>query len=528
MAPGQTIPAAFAEAVLKTPEVLAVIDGDHRLTYKELQRRVEQITSSMRDLGVRPGASVAIWMENRWEWIAAALAAQLLRAAIVPVNTRFKGEEVADVLRRSRAVMLVSTGVFLEIDFPKLLQDVVGSDLGGLPDLKVVVTTDPGPEANGCLTWRQLTDLSSDKAQGVIALAEEVQPNDVCDILFTSGTTGFPKGVLSTHKTTLAAHRSLAALTGLRAGDRYLVINPFFHAFGYKAGWMAALVHGCTVLPAPTLDVQKILDLIEKERVTVFPGPPALYQTILEGDAYRGRDLSSLRMAITGASQVAPGFVARVRTELGFEHVFAGYGLTEAAGVGTMGRPGDNEVKLATTNGRAIPGVELQICDADGRALPSGEAGEVRLRGFNMLGYLDDPAATREVLDAEGWLRTGDIGSVDEEGYLVIHDRLKDIVIVGGFNVYPAEVERALRRHPGVQEVAVVGLPDARLGEVVCAYVVPTNPSIRASDILAWSKSRLANFKSPRIVQFVASLPKTANGKVRKGELRVLAETGKY
>jgi acyl-CoA synthetase (AMP-forming)/AMP-acid ligase II len=516
----RTIPATFVATALRQPNSLAVIDGVHRLTYGELHRRAGVFAAAMRASGLRTGDRVAIWMENRWEWIVAALAAQSLRAAIVPVNTRFKGGEAADILRRSHAAILVTVSGFLDLDYPHLLEESVGSGLAGLPDLRVVVVAGAPSQAKGCVTWRGFEGAAGSSLADFATFAADVKPTDVCDILFTSGTTGFPKGAVFTHETTLGAHRALADLIGLRSDDRYLIINPFFHAFGYKAGWLAALDRGCTVLPLSTLNVEQVVELIEHEKVTVFPGPPAVYQTILDSGLARQRDLSSLRLSITGASQVAPGFVDKVKAELGFKHMFSGYGLTEACGVGTMGRPGDDDDVLTRTNGKPIPGMELKICDDRGVPAPTGQVGEVRLRGYTMLGYLDDPGATAEVFDAEGWLQTGDLGSVDAGGNLIIHDRIKDIIIVGGFNVYPAEVERILGEHPQVREVAAIGMADQRLGEVVSAYIVPNVEGVTPRDIIDWARQKMANFKVPRSVTFIEEMPKTANGKIVKSKVR--------
>ncbi len=310
---------------------------------------------------------------------------------------------------------------------------------------------------------------------------------------------------------------------GLRASDRYLVVAPFFHCFGYKAGLLAAWMVGATVLPHAVFDVDAVLERVVADRITVLPGPPALYQSILAHPGRRGRDLSALRLAVTGAASIPVVLIERMRDELGIGTVLTGYGLTEACGLATLCRQGDDALTVATTSGRAVPGVEVRVVGAAGGALPAGEPGEVVLRGYNvMLGFLDDP--TDGVIDADGWLHTGDVGVMDAAGNLRITDRIKDMFIVGGFNAYPAEIEAELCRCPGVAEVAVIGVPDARLGEVGMAFVVPlVSTELDPAALHRWCREHMANFKVPRAFSIVASLPRNASGKVTKGDLRAQA-----
>jgi HIP---CoA ligase len=306
----------------------------------------------------------------------------------------------------------------------------------------------------------------------------------------------------------------------VRQDDRYLVVNPFFHSFGYKIGIVVGLLTGCTLYPVATFDVDATMELIERERITVFPGAPTLYQSLLNAPGRAERDLSSLRLAVTGAAVVPVVLIERMREELKIDHVVTAFGMTEAVVV-TMCRDGDSAETVATTNGRAIPGMETRIDTGHERA-GIGQTGELLVRGdYVMLGYLDDPEATREAIDEDGWLHTGDVGSLDADGNLKITDRLKDMYISGGFNVYPAEVEQALARLDGLADVAVVGVPDDRMGEVGRAYVVRAEGSALTEDeVLAFARERLANFKVPRQVAFTDALPRNLSGKVLKTELR--------
>ena len=344
------------------------------------------------------------------------------------------------------------------------------------------------------------------------ARAAAVRADDVSDILFTSGTTGRSKGAMSSHRCSLSVAGAWAGRGGLTAGDRYLVVNPFFHSFGFKAGILACLLSGATIVPMAVFDAARAMRLIETERITVFPGAPTIYQTILDHPE-RGRfDLSSLRLSVTGAANVPAVLVERMRDELGFDVVLTAYGLTEAV-VATMCEPGDDPETVARTCGRPAAGFSVRIAE---------RTGEVLLRGPNMmLGYLDDPAATGEAIDPDGWLHTGDVGALDAAGYLTITDRLKDMYICGGFNVYPAEVEQVLARLDGVAESAVVGVPDGRLGEVGRAYIVSrAGRVLDETAVLDFCRARLANYKVPRQVEFRDVLPRNPSGKVLKRVLR--------
>ena len=311
-------------------------------------------------------------------------------------------------------------------------------------------------------------------------------------------------------------------IIGLRAGDRYLVVNPFFHTFGYKAGWVCCLLKGATIIPQAVFDVPETMARIAEERVSVLPGPPTLFQAILDSPDRSRHDLSSLRLAVTGAAVVPVEMIHRMREELTFHTIITGYGLTEATGTVTMCRPEDDAETIATTSGRAIPDTECQVVGDDNVALEPGQPGEVVTRGYHVMsGYLDDPEATAEAIDADGWLHTGDIGVMDERGYLRITDRKKDVYIVGGFNAYPAEIENILLRHPAISQAAVIGIPDERMGEVGMAFVVPRpGQSIDPDELVAWAREEMANFKVPRRVEIVDALPLNASGKVLKTDLR--------
>lgn len=309
------------------------------------------------------------------------------------------------------------------------------------------------------------------------------------------------------HGQTLRMYEEWATLADLREGDRYLQINPYFHTFGLKAGLVTSFLRGATMLPVAVFDIDTVVELIERERITMLPGPPTLYHSLLSvGDKSK---LSTLRAAVTGAADIPVELVRRIHGELPFETLMTGYGLTEAGNV-TLSRPGDSFEDVATTAGLPCDGVEVRIADD----------GEVVVRGYGVMqGYLDDPAATAQAIDAEGWLHTGDLGSFDHAGRLRIVGRKKDMFIVGGFNAYPAEIEGFLLNHPAVAQAAVIGIPDERMGQVGKAFVVRKG-EVSADELIGWCRDRMAGFKVPRAVQFLDSLPLNATGKVMKDQLR--------
>jgi len=495
-----TIPAAVARAARDFGDAEALAGpGGVRLSYRDLGERVTAVSGALIDAGVGPGDRVAIWAPNGPEWLLTALGTLGTGAALVPVSTRFTGPEALDVIGRSRARALFVAGGFLGVDRLGALLTAAGP--GELDRLGLVVRV---PEEWD--TFLQAGSLAEARRR-----AAHVRPGDVSDIMFTSGTTGRSKGAMTSHERSLGVARAWADCAGLGPGDRYLVVNPFFHTFGFKAGVLACLVSGAALVPQAVFDAGEAMRLVEAERITVLPGAPTIYQMILDHPDRAARDLSSLRLAVTGAADVPVALVERMRRELSFETVLTAYGLTEAV-VATMCRPGDPAEVVSTTSGRAAAGFEVT----------TGRSDEILLRGPNlMLGYLDDPGATAAAIDGDGWLHTGDAGRLDADGYLTITGRLKDMYICGGFNVYPAEVEQVLARLDGVAESAVIGVAEPRLGEVGKAFVVVRPGVVLAeADVLAFCRERLAGYKVPRRVEFRDALPRNPSGKVLKRVLR--------
>jgi len=422
---------------------------------------------------------------------------------VVPLNHRYRLAEVADIVERADCGIVLADGGSPAEEAATLDRRRVLRLTGGTPpavprfaDLRAVATAP------------RLQD-------------PPVRPDDVSHIQFTSGTTGRPKGALLVHRAIVVTTARWIDVVGLRPGDRYPVVAPFSHIGGHKTGIVACLLAGATLRPMPALDLDRMAELVAAGAVSVLQGPPAMLLPLLDRVEEGGIDTSSVRVVVTGAAAVPPDLVHRLRRVLGVADVVTAYGLTEATGVCTMTRRGDPVPTVATTCGRPIDGVEVRVVDPGGLAVAPGQAGEVEVRGDGvMAGYLDDPAATAEVL-AAGWLRTGDVGTLDDAGNLSIVDRLKDMVVVGGLNVYPAEVEQVLGSHPAVAQAAVVGEPHPTMGEVPVAFVVPaTGMALEEDELLEHCRRRLAPFKVPRRMVEAAALPHNAAGKVDKKALR--------
>jgi HIP---CoA ligase len=498
--------------------VADVQDGGRRLSFAALREEAHTLAAALVAADVAPGDRVGLWAPNTWEWVVAALGVAAAGAVLVPINTRFRGEEAADVLDRSRSRLLLTVNGFLGVDYPAMLR----SARRQLGDLDVVMLRGT---AAGCPDLGAFTAGVTDAHRAeVVSRSAAVGPQDLAAIMFTSGTTGAPKGVMVRGGPWLAAFEPYATYLRIEPGHRMLVSSPYFHMFGLGGGIFACLLRGAANVPLAVWDPDRALALIEAERITTLAGAPAVFQGLLNRSDLDRFDLSSLRSAITGASTVPEETVVQMRSRLGLSTVITGYGMTETSGVATLSRPDDDPHVIATTSGCAIPGVEIRVVDDDGAEVAVGSPGEVLVRGFCvMAGYSEDPEATAEAIDADGWLHTGDIGVLNERGYLDITDRKKDMFIVGGFNAYPAEIERMMMEHEGIGQVAVIGVTDDRLGEVGAAFVVPAAGSSSPVDgpqLTEWCRQRMANYKAPRYIWFVDALPLNPSGKVLKADLR--------
>lgn len=514
-----SVPALIAWAADEYNDKTAIKEGDRRVSYNELAQLGCRAAAAFVGAGIEKGDRVAIWAPNMTEWIEAAIGLESVGAVLVPLNNRLQGNEAADILRRSGARILLT---YTRLEKGEPLSMLSSEDLPALEHRVLLRGSDARAES-----WEAFLDRADDVDIEVLEeRLSSVEPDDVADMLFTSGTTGKPKGVLCTHRQNIQVFKTWGDTVGLRSSDNYLIINPFFHTFGYKAGWLAAIIFGSTILPVMAFDKEAAMKQIEADKVTMLPGAPSLYEMLLADPARDKYDLSSLRLGVTGAASVPVKLVKDMRDVLGFETVVTAYGLTESTGVVSICRPDDDAETIATTSGRAIEGVEVKCANPEtGEEVARGSEGEIWVRGYNvMLGYFDMPEATQETITEDGWLRTGDIGVMDERGYLRITDRLKDMYIMNGENVYPAEVEKTLYGLEGVAQVAVIGVPKAPQGEVGMAFVVQKPGATLDKDaVVTYAAANLARYKVPMHVAFVESLPLNASGKVVKPELKKLA-----
>ncbi|WP_313807660.1 AMP-binding protein [Sphingobium sp.] len=515
-----TIPALMRNAAARYGDRAALVSQvDGAISYRELDRQADLIAKALIADGAQPGDRAAIWAPNMWEWVAAAIGIQRAAGVMVPLNTRLKGGEIGDIIRRGKIVRLFTIGNFLGRYYPRMLQDEA------MPGLRrrIVLRAAPAELGPDEIRWEDFVAMAENTGAEQLAEREAmVKPDTLADLMFTSGTTGTPKGALFDHSRSVVGGRIWADITRLTPDDHYCVFGPFSHNASYKAGWVTGLIGGSTVYWPESYDAVSVLDLIANNRISVMPAPPTVFQEILAHPNWRDWDMSSYRFLSTGATVVPIELMKRLRAETTITEITTGYGMTECCGSATHTRPGDPMERVAYTVGTAIAGTEIRVAGADGQSLPIGEPGEVLIRDDKLLiEYLDNPEATRATLDAEGWLHSGDVGYLDADGYLKLTDRLKDMYIVGGFNVYPAEIEKQMTGLPGVHQSAIIGIPDARLGEVGHAFIVRSAGStITGEEIIAWSKANLANYKVPRGVTFLDALPMNSTGKVIKFALK--------
>ena len=531
LALGQMLDAA-AE---RNPSQEAIVFKSERVSYGELKRRADAFARGLLALGLGPGDHVVLWMPNRVEWNVANLGIAKAGGVTVTCNSRYKAFEVEYVLGHSDAKALILADRFdaAGIDYIEILREICPEIEGPggrlrsarFPSLEhVIVLGDRVPA--GCRSWTDIERLGS--SIGAPALdGIRVGPDDAAAMLYTSGTTGEPKGCLLSHGNIYYKCRVYQDLHGWTARDRYLVPVPYFHIFGAMGGVAANCLAGSTQVVMDVFDPAEAMRLIETERVTIFSGVPTMFITMLGHPSFGRFDLRSLRTGSIGAAPVPVEIMRRILDSdhgLGMDALVV-YGLTEATGGTHWTRPGDPIDKRVSTVGLRTPEIEDRIVDAvTGAPLGPGEEGEVCIAGPTlMLGYYKNPAATAEKV-RDGWLHTGDMGVKDSDGYVRITGRLTDMIIVGGFNTYPAEIENFFLRHPKVLDVSIVGVPDPVMGEAVMAFVIPkAGETLTEEDIAAFARGRIANFKAPKYVEIVESFPLTGSGKVQKFKQRAYA-----
>ena len=532
---GKTLSDLWEKAVERYSDEEIVVSGNRRFTYKEMDERISTLARGLLSLGINRGDKIAIWMPNNFNWLVAEFAVIKAGATMVPLSTRFKSYDLEYILKQSDSVAILSASRLGKIDFFKILLEICPeiehSEPGGLssqkvPFLKTVVIFDDEPRS-GVFSANQIMHIGKETPPDAISRRHaETVPQDVVNIPYTSGTTGFPKGVMTTHEQYLGQTVCFRERLGIREKDRFIAIAPFFANFGNYFGIvLPVMVGGCSIM-IEAYDPALAIKLIEQERATHFSGTPTMYADILNHPDFANTNISALRTAMTGAAPAPVQMVKDVYSKMGVEVLCNGYGMTENSGCTTMTKRGDPPEVLAETTGQPFPGVSICIKDPKTKKkLGNYQVGELCTKGWIVMkGYYNMEGETAECFDAEGWFHTGDLGMVDEQGNFIITGRLKEMFISGGFNVYPVEVENFLYSMPGIGQVAIVGVPDQRMGEVGMAFVV-TKPGYRLGEehIIPYCKSRIANYKVPRYVVFVDQMPMVGVGKVQKFLLR---ETG--
>jgi fatty-acyl-CoA synthase len=523
-------------AAARTPDATAIVFKGTRVTYADLAARVDAFARGLIALGLGPGDHVVLWMPNSIEWNVASFAIARIGAVTVTANSRYKALELEYVLRQSdaRALVMVDRFEAAGIDYREILRAVVPDVLwqpdrrlynAKVPELRHVIVV--GAEHDpGCLGVEDVVRRGARVEPGALA-AIRVPPEAPAAMLYTSGTTGSPKGCLLSHGNFWYKAREYLKLHAWTAADRCLVPVPYFHIFGALGCITANALAGSTQVLMETFEPEEAMRLIQDERVTVFSGVPTMFITILGHPRFKEFDLRSLRTGTIGAAPVPVEMMRKILDReggLGMDATVV-YGLTEATGGTHFTRLGDPLDKRVSTVGRVTPELEDRIVDpATGRVCAPGEEGEVCVKGPSlMLGYYRNPEATADKV-RDGWLHTGDMGVKDAEGYLRITGRLSDMIIVGGFNTYPAEIENFYLTHPRILDVSIVGVPDPVLGEVVMAFVIPrAGETLTPRELRDFAKDRIANFKVPRHVEIVNEFPLTGSGKVQKFKQRAWA-----
>ena len=523
----RTLSTVLRDTTKKFPKRPAILDPSGRsLTYAELDREASRLARGLLDLGVGKGDKVGLWMPNNPEWVIAYFAIARIGAVVVPMNTRYKTHEVEYILGNSEATTLFAVDSFVGIDYLSMIDEIRPK----LPNLKHVVIV--GKTGTDMHTWDDVVARGTRRlADGRLEARERLcKPQDNVFILYTSGTTGNPKGAMLSHHNIAKNAEQVTEVLHANEKDVFLLAVPFFHCFGCVMGIAGAITWGASLIPMAVFKANEALELVERFGVTVLYGVPTMFVLEVEENRKGKPDGSKYRVSTlrTGIMAGAPCPVEVMRGTMNELHcnVSIAYGLTEASPVITMTRFDDPIERRVETVGRALAGIEVEIAADDWKPVGTGETGELACRGYNvMMGYYKMPDKTAECIDNQGWLYSGDLATKDAEGYVRIVGRKKDMLITGGFNVYPAEIEEYLFTHPDVLNVSVIGVPDSVMGEVAAVYVIARQgATIDPQEVVDYCAKEIANFKVPRYVVVVKELPMTQSGKIQKFRLREMAQ----
>jgi fatty-acyl-CoA synthase len=530
---GDTLASILDRVAAKYPKNEAIVSGRQRINYETLTDRVNSMAYALLKMGVKKGDKVAIWMSNIPEWVYVHFACIKIGAPIIPLNTRYRTHEVEYILRQSDTTTLFMMDRFIKAEYVPMINEVLPElkdckpgELKSkkLPLLKrVIIRSDKS--FPGMLNYAEVLESGKDYASSdaVKKAQQKVKPEDTYIIPFTSGTTGFPKGVVTTNYQYSRIMEAVSNRFQMEDKDRILVVSPFSHNMGNMTGMLLGACNGACIVPMEQFDPGEALRLIEEERVTKFTGSPTMYIMMLDHPDFPKRKIG-IKAAVIGGADVSPELVRTIIAKMGIKDLINAYGLTENTGVSTMTQPGDPPEVIAYTAGKLIfPDCELKVLDPDtGKEVPRGTQGEICSKGFFVMKeYYKQPEETKKAFNKDGWFRTGDLGIMDEKGYIKITGRLKDMFITGGVNAYPAEIENFLMTHPKISMVSVVGVPDRRMGEVGMAFIkLKEGQTATAEEIIAFAREKMANYKAPKYVKFVNDFPMTATGKVQKFVLK--------
>ena len=516
-------------------DALVVCHQQQRFTWAQLAAAVDLHARGLLALGLRPGDRLGVWAPNCVEWFLCQFASAKIGVILVNINPAYRLSELEYVLQQSACQWLVCAGSFKTSNYHAMLQELIpalaDSAAGQLESesftaLRGVISLDAQPPA-GFLPWSQLSTLAAGvNAEQLDRRQASVQPDQAVNIQYTSGTTGFPKGATLSHHNILNNGYMVGESLGLTSSDRLVIPVPLYHCFGMVMGNLGCVTHGTTMIyPGEAFDPGLTLQAVAQERATALYGVPTMFIAMLDHPQRAEFDLSSLRTGIMAGATCPIEVMRRVISEMHMGEVQIAYGMTETSPVSIQTAPADDLELRVTTVGRTQPQLENKLIDAEGNVVVRGAIGELCTRGYSvMLGYWNNPQATREAIDSEGWMHTGDLAQMDEQGYVRIVGRNKDMIIRGGENIYPRELEEFFFTHPAVADVQVVGIPDARYGEEIVAWI-KFHPGHTANELelQTWCKSRIAHFKTPRYFKFVDVFPMTVTGKIHKFKMREIS-----
>ena len=513
-------------------DALIVRHQDVRWTYRELQQKVDELAVGLLALGIEPGDRVGIWGPNSYEWLTVQLATAKIGAIMVCINPAYRLYELEFALNKVECKVVVTAEKFKTSDYLGMLNtlapELADSKPGALqaeklPHLRTVIRMGAG-ETAGMLNFGAVCGLGGEKdGDQLRALEGLLKPDDAINIQFTSGTTGNPKGATLTHCNILNNGYLAGEAMRLTEADRLCIPVPLYHCFGMVLAVLACVSHGSAmVFPGEAFDPLETLQTVEAEGCTALHGVPTMFITELDHPRFGEFDLSSLRTGIMAGAPCPVEIMKRVISQMHMEDILIGYGQTEVSPLNHMTLPNDSLERRTETVGRAVPWVEIKVIDDANRVVPIGEKGEICTRGYSVMReYWNDPERTAETIDEAGWLHSGDLATMDKEGYVRIVGRIKDMIIRGGENIYPREVEEFLYQHPAISEVQVFGIPHEKMGEEVCAWVqLNEGQSMTEDELKAFCQDQITHFKIPRHVRFVTEYPMTVTGKIQKFVMR--------